>query len=683
MRCQRNWERVYSLPMTKQSPRRSAGPLPRGWILPIVVLATTLLLYLPFRSLGLDDFDSYSFALALEHFDLTLQQPQPPGFPVYVALARALTAVSPSEVAALTWLSALGGTMATFLVCRLGQMFDPDRPLTAAFGALLFALIPMSWLTSEKALSDMPGLAITLLSLWRWVAWRTRQITLSRPTPPIAAALVTGLAFGVRPQNALPVGLLVLAIFIDDLVHRRSLKVWIGATVLVIAGSLVWLIPTAGATGGLSAYIDHIRAHATHVGRADSLLGMAESIPQALRIRLFAFGDTLLTSLIGVGVTPPFPPGTSWRYVGLALVVLPGLIYADWQRPRTRWLGLWALTIALQILVIEALDRPRLLLPLIPPLALLIASGWARIGNRPLAGTATMLVTSLALLTQTVPWVTSLSQTLAPPAQAAAYIRGHYPASETLVAAAGSFRAAQVELPDYPLAYLYTFNPEAVTAALASGYSYVAVLDRDQFTTEAMATLTREGTLVVLDDLTFSRDRRIHTQHDQVRVQILTPSELVSPEALDLPPDGCIDLGSDADGRYLGQGWFRSEEIAGTTARWAGTKLTSTVRLTLPSADAQTLHLRALAYPADQILTLSAGGHVIGRASLPQSWTDVQIEIPQEILQRGSILTLELIHATTASPFETTGGASSDRRALAAAYDLICVTASGGASGSD
>jgi len=683
MRCQRNRERVYSLPMIKQSPHRSVGPLSRDWILPIVILTTALLLYLPFRSISLDDFDSYSFALALEDFDLTLQQPQPPGFPVYIALARALYAIWPRGVTALTSLSALSGAMATFLVYRLGKLVDPGRPLTAAFGALLFALVPVSWLTSVKALSDMPGLAITLLSLWQWVAWRTRRITRSRPAPPIAAALVTGLAFGVRPQNALPVGLLVLVIFVDDLVHRRSLRVWVVATVLVIAGTLVWLIPTADATGGISAYIDLLHTHAAHVGRADSLLGIAEPIPQALRIRLFAFGDTLLTSLIGVGIYPPLPRGASWRYVGLALVVLPGLIYADWRRPQTRRLGLWALTIAVQILLVETLDRPRLFLPLIPPLTLLIASGWAHVGNRPLAGTATMLITSLALLTQAAPWVTSLSQIPAPPTRAAAYIRGHYPAGKTLVAAAGSFRAAQVELPDYALIYLYTFDAEAVAATLASDYDYVVVLDRDQFTTEAMATLTREGTLVVLNDLTFSRDRRIHTQHDQVRVQILTLPRLVPPGALDLPPDGCIDLGSDADGRYLGQGWFRSEEIAGTTGRWAGNELTSTVRLSLPSANAHTLYLRALAYPADQVLTLSAGGRVIAGVPLPQRWTDVQIEIPQETLRRAPTLTLKLIHGTMASPFEITGGESSDKRALAAAYDLICITTSGGDSGSD
>jgi hypothetical protein len=35
----------------------------------------------------------------------------------------------------------------------------------------------------------------------------------------------------------------------------------------------------------------------------------------------------------------------------------------------------------------------------------------------------------------------------APPAQAAAYVAAHYPPETTLIAAAGSFRAAQVELP--------------------------------------------------------------------------------------------------------------------------------------------------------------------------------------------------------------------------------------------
>src|SRR5512142_1501004 len=33
-------------------------------------------------------FDSANFALALEHFDPSLHQPQPPGYPLFVALTR-------------------------------------------------------------------------------------------------------------------------------------------------------------------------------------------------------------------------------------------------------------------------------------------------------------------------------------------------------------------------------------------------------------------------------------------------------------------------------------------------------------------------------------------------------------------------------------------------------------------
>jgi hypothetical protein len=69
-------------------------------------------LYLRYRSQTLDDFDSVSFSLALHDFDLQQQQPQPPGFPVYVVLARALAAFEPDPVVALTTLSALGGAMA-------------------------------------------------------------------------------------------------------------------------------------------------------------------------------------------------------------------------------------------------------------------------------------------------------------------------------------------------------------------------------------------------------------------------------------------------------------------------------------------------------------------------------------------------------------------------------------------
>jgi len=289
----------------------------------------------------------------------------------------------------------------------------------------------------------------------------------------------------------------------------------------------------------------------------------------------------------------------------------------------------------------------------------------------------TLLVAAALLLAQGLPLAAQLTTIPAPPAQATAYVAAHYPAEETLIAAAGSFRAVQVELPDYRLAYLYRFDAEAVAQALAGGVRYVVIFDRDQFSAEAMATLSADGRYVPLDDHTFARSRRVHTQHDQVRVQVLTPADLVPPEALALPPDGCIDIGGEADGRYLAQGWFRPEAIGGTSGRWAGEMLTSTLRVTLPPAQAYRLRFRAVAFPPEQLVKIHVAGRQVARIPLVQGWAEYEVTLAADAIPVGEITTLAFVHAVTRSPFDAMRGGSSDTRALAAAYDWVCITVDG------
>src|SRR5215475_4955751 len=79
----------------------------------LVILVTTIaaLLYLNFQSISLDDFDSVSFALALNHFDIGLQQPQPPGFPIYVAMGDLAHSIYPEAKTALTIVSVVAGAV--------------------------------------------------------------------------------------------------------------------------------------------------------------------------------------------------------------------------------------------------------------------------------------------------------------------------------------------------------------------------------------------------------------------------------------------------------------------------------------------------------------------------------------------------------------------------------------------
>ncbi len=710
----------------------------RRW-LPLALFACFALLYIAFRSISLDDFDSYSFVLALDDFNMELQQPQPPGFPVYVFLGRMLYRVTGAATAALTLLSALSGAGVVLLVYALGRMVDRATPCTGGLAALLVGLTPLGWLTAEKALSDTPGLLWTLLAMW--LLWRSlpeqAQITFharvgsvrSLPVgqsdaPPGAdwkswlwiAAFVTGLMLGARPQNALPVALLGGFVFAQRLALKHPARDLALAVGCGLAGIALWLIPTAAAVGGLPAYIAQIQSHAAHVGRADSLLGMGLPLATALRARAVAFADTWLTSTIGVGTFAPWGLREILLVAATAAAFILALVRAKWRRRDVQFLAIWVVVAAAQVFLFENLDRPRLMLPMLPPLALLMAHGWMstdetggiRLTSHACVGLQsdafpdadydprkanldsqhirfstklwksrlrgmTIVIAAALLLAQGVPLAAQLATIPAPPAQATAYVVAHYPASETLIAAAGSFRAVQVELPVYRLSYLYRFDAEAVARAQASGVRYVVVFDRDQFPADAMMTLSGDGRYVPLEDRTFIRSRRVHTQHDQVRVQVLTPADLMPPEALALPPDGCIDIGGESDGRYLAQGWFRPEDIGGTSGRWAGETLTSTLRLTLQPASAYRLRFRAAAYPPEQLVRVHAAGRQVVRIPLTQGWAEYEITLAADAIPDGEITTLEFVHAVARSPFDASGGGSSDTRPLTAAYDWMCI----------
>jgi hypothetical protein len=643
------------------------------FIVPLTLFLGSLFLYVAFRSASLDDFDSYSFALALDHYSLPLQQPHPPGFPIYITLGRLLKFPMGSATAALTTLSALSGAASVVLTYHLGRAIDPEYPTTGLTAALLVAFLPVHWLTAEKALSDALGLAAMLLPLWLWARW----IREGASNIPWIAALFTGLMLGVRPQNALP--FVILAFYLVFRTRHAFHPVSVLACVL---GVLTWLIPVAASMDGVESnfwagfrlYIEMIMEHAAHVGRADAVTGMSGSLPSILRRRWIAFVRTLIESNLGFTLQEPGSTRTLLIMVSTGLAVVPGLLAAGWHRPKIRWIGLWLLSVVLQILFLETLDRPRLLLPVVPPLALLIAAGWSRWRLPDGLRIGVIAVVPLLLIRIGLPWAATLSNVPAPPAQATAYIADRYPSETTLIAAAGSYRAVQKTLPEYRRAYLYQFDPEAVRRWVSEDVNHVIILDRDQFPNDVIEVLTDEGRWVPIEDRVFARNRKVHTQHDQVRIQVLTQAATVRPDALALDDDGCIDIGSETDGRYLGLGWFRAESVGGVEARWAGGIPTSTLRIKLSADQDYELNLRGIAYPEEQVVTLRVGGQDIDRGDLPTTWTVIPFSLPADGLDAEGMTTLTFVHSAAVSPAEATGGTSSDPRVLTAAYDWLCVS---------
>lgn len=652
--------------MSTQTVKRQFPPPPvfvSALSLAVITLAACIL-YLMSRSASLDDFDSYSFVLALDRFDIALQQPQPPGFPVYVALGRGVQVFVPDARLALTTLSAVSGALAVGLVFWLARLLFRRDDLAVA-AAAIFAVSPIQWLASGKALSDVPGLALSLAAVGMvWAGRRDRRWL-------VGGAILLGLSTGTRPQANLP-GLLL---FVWILWKAARASQW--RTVLLASGAFcaavaVWLVPTVASTGGLRSYYDLNQAHSRHVWESDSLFGAGPVSITTLRARVKDFLDTFLIPTLGISV---YDDLATSDYIQLLLVALwlgGGAALADYRRHENRLLVVWLLLAVVPLFLLESLNRPRLMLPVLPPLFLLTVGGWGRFdGRRRAVAWGMWSAAFLAMATEGAPLASTLADQKAPPAQAIDYIQTHYPAPETMLAAAGSFRAAQVELPGYPLFYLYAFDAEAAASAVNNGtYRYIAVLDREMFGS-VISILDGNGRYVPVEDRLFTRDPRVHWQHSQVRLQVLTPLAALTPAQLRLPDNGIIDLGGEDDGRFLGQGWFRSEPIGGAQARWAGDSPTSTLRVSLEPDTPYRATFHAAAYPLSQTVVVSVDGQPVAEIELVQDWREYTFTIAPEQVNGADITTIDLHHTILEAPYERTQGGSSDQRQLAAAYDWM------------
>src|SRR5579884_344236 len=153
-------------------------------------------LYLRFRPPSLDDWDSVNFVRAIGYFDMRLQQPHPPGYPAYVFLARFVNWFTHDPQLALTLLSAVCGALCVLVFYQLAAGFG------AGLAALPLAVMPLFWVLSEMALSDMPGLLFAVTAVWL-----LSRAALRAPDGPWRRDLalgfaVAGLGAGVRPQDA-------------------------------------------------------------------------------------------------------------------------------------------------------------------------------------------------------------------------------------------------------------------------------------------------------------------------------------------------------------------------------------------------------------------------------------------------------------------------------------------------
>jgi hypothetical protein len=128
--------------------------------------------------------------------------------------------------------------------------------------------------------------------------------------------------------------------------------------------------------------------------------------------------------------------------------------------------------------------------------------------------------------------------------------------------------------------------------------------------------------------------------------------------------NGRIDLGASWSDRFVGPGWYGTENVGGPQARWTGEAPTSTLRVWL-SPGATHVLFRALAYPPDERVTIVVNGQTLAEIALAQDWADYAFDIPASVIGSEPSF-IELRHTEFGSPVPLQG--STTDRPLAAAY---------------
>ena len=342
----------------------------------------------------LEDIDSINFALGVEHFDVASHRPHPPGYPLFVALAKASTgvihALEPSwdrDRSAATGLAVWGlvaGTLAPLALIELWLAIGLAPPL-AVLAAIVAVASPLFWFTAARPISDVPGLiAALVVQTWFLTGLRVPSDGPDAPLPRqwVWAAFGAGLIIGLRSQTMWLTGPLLFwstGMLVADRRYGHALRL-ISAAAL---GTLVWAVPLMWLSGGIGPYLRALRSQGTQDFVGVEMLATSPS----WRVLRAALSHTFVQ---------PWQTA-AFAYLVLALG-LAGLVRLAWGRERVLAAILIAFWPYLVFhMVFHETVTLRYGLPLVVPVAGLAVIGASILGVRA-AGAAAAAAVAVSLV---------------------------------------------------------------------------------------------------------------------------------------------------------------------------------------------------------------------------------------------------------------------------------------------
>jgi hypothetical protein len=207
------------------------------------------------------DWDEALFCLGMRLYDVTNHHPHPPGFPVYIALAKLARIVAPSDFRALQTVNVAASLLvfpALFFFARELRL----RFSTSVIAGALFAFLPNVWFFGGTAFSDVPSIVLVLFAV-------TMLLRGCRDANAyLIGTLLLALAIGIRPQNLL-VGLAPGLIA----TWHRARHSWRDVVFALLIGVVTVALAFGSAivaTGSFDRFLVTVRTHGEYIARVDS-----------------------------------------------------------------------------------------------------------------------------------------------------------------------------------------------------------------------------------------------------------------------------------------------------------------------------------------------------------------------------------------------------------------------------
>jgi hypothetical protein len=395
-------------------------------VLSIAVALTRLLAI----ARSLNDWDEALFSLGVKEYDVTHHWPHPPGYPLFIAAAKAVHLLGVNEFRSLQTIVVLGAFFlfpALFFFAReIGFDFA-----TSVCGAALFVFLPNVWIYGGTGFSDVPAAALAFTACALLLAGRrsTRAYVLG--------AIVLGIAAGVRVPS-LVIGAVPALLATWHRLRARDFRAVIAAIVLggTIAGGSY--LGAALASDTLEAYRKVVVAQQKYVHDVDSYHNPGRApLPDAAKtFFLWPIMQrqhmTWLTAFAIIGILGALA-ARRWP------LLLPLAIFAPLMI--TSWLNL----------DIEAAGRYAIAYVAVH--ALLAAHGLRVLARKPAIQSALAAAIVIVLAVWTWPGLTLQRTSEAPPAAALLWVQRNVPKGSAVYVHGALGPHARYLLPDYQTSF--------------------------------------------------------------------------------------------------------------------------------------------------------------------------------------------------------------------------------------